>query len=100
MGFSFKLDSGKVIEWGTINSDHHTEWSELGGPVIGFHFKGLDKNLSIIVGDICRPKYFGARKLSMRLGDDREVTFYWQDSDVDYFSTCMAKGLFYVYDPE
>ena len=28
------------------------------------------------------------------------MTFYWQDTDADYFSTCMAKGLFYVYDPE
>ena len=52
------------------------------------------------MGDICRPKYFGARKLSMRLGEELEVTFYWQDSDADYFLTCMAKGLFYVYDPE
>ena len=83
-----------------INSLFLTEWSVLGGPVIGFHFKGLYKNLSIIVGDICRPKYFGARKLSLRPGDDREVTFYWQDTDADYFSTCMAKGLFFVYDPE
>jgi hypothetical protein len=36
----------------------------------------------------------------MRLGEVREVTFYWQDSSAEYFFTCMTKGLFYIYDPE
>jgi len=52
------------------------------------------------VGDVCQPKYFGARRLSMRLGEERELTFYWQKSDALYFSTCMIKGLFFIYDPE
>jgi len=56
--------------------------------------------LSLIVGDICQPKYFGARRLSMILGEERQLTFYWQNSDALYFSTCMTKGLFYIYDPE
>ena len=36
----------------------------------------------------------------MILGEERKVAFYWQDSDVEYLSTCMAVGLFHVYDPE
>ena len=40
MGFEMKLDSGKFIQWGTQDSLYQTGWSELGGPVIGFHFKG------------------------------------------------------------
>ena len=42
LGFSLKQDSGKVSEWGTIDSRYLTEWSVLGGPVIGFHFKGYE----------------------------------------------------------
>ena len=80
LGFQLKLDSSKVIDLALIDSDYLTEWSVLGGPVIGFHFKGAGNNLSLIIGDICRPKYIGARQLSMRLGEEREVTFYWQIS--------------------
>jgi hypothetical protein len=36
----------------------------------------------------------------MRLGEEREVTFYWQISAALYFSTCLTKGFFQVYDPE
>ena len=100
MGFSIKQDSGKISEWGISDTRYHTKWSVLGGPIIGFQFKGSSYNLSLIVGDVCQPKYFGARRLSMRLGEERELIFYWQQSDALYFSTCMTKGLFYIYDPE
>jgi hypothetical protein len=57
----------------------------VGGPVIGFEYKGtvgkwpdtVGNDLSIIVGDRCRPKYFGARKINVRLGEKKEVLFYW-----------------------
>jgi hypothetical protein len=68
----------------------------LGGPVIGFQFKGKKTDMSIIVGDTCRPKYFGARKLALRLGEKREVQFYWQASDTDHYSACLLHGLFHV----
>jgi hypothetical protein len=73
-----------------------TAWKELGGPVIGFQFKGDNTDMSIIVGDRCKPKYFGARKLSLRLGEKRLVKFDWQASDADFYSTCLSHGLFYV----
>jgi hypothetical protein len=52
--------------------------------------------MSIIVGDRCKPKYFGARKLSLRLGEKREVQFDWQASDADHYSACLLHGLFHV----
>ena len=48
------------------------------------------------MGDRCRPKYFGARKLSMRLGEKREVQFCWQASYAKYYSACLTKGFFYI----
>ena len=50
----------------------------------------------IIVGDKCRPKYFGVRKLKLRLGEKREVKFDWQASDADHYSTCLSQGFFHV----
>ena len=52
--------------------------------------------MSIIVGDGCRPKYFGARKLSLRLGETREVRFDWQASDAAHYSACRSHGLLHV----
>ena len=53
--------------------------------------------MSIIVGDRCMPKYFGARKLSLQLGEKREVQFdWWQASDADHYSACLSTGLFHV----
>ena len=52
--------------------------------------------MSIIVGDSCRPKYFGARKLPLRLGEKREVQFDWQESDADHYSKCLSTGFFHV----
>ena len=86
--------------------DHQLhEWVLIGGPIIGFHFKGKVRHttgpdMSLIVGDRCRPKYFGARKLSLRLGEKRQVKFYWQTSHEDYFSVCLSKGLFYAHNTE
>jgi hypothetical protein len=77
VGFSVKQDSGKISEWGISDTNYQLDWSVLGGPIIGFQFKGSFYNLSLIVGDICQPKYFGARRLSMRLGEERELIFYW-----------------------
>ena len=50
----------------------------------------------LIIGDSCRPKYFGASKLSVRLGEERTVQFYWQESYAEYYSACLSKGLFYI----
>ena len=73
----------------------------LGGPVIGFDFQGSKKsNISIIVGDRCRPKYFGARKLSLQVGEKRQVQLYWQTTHIDYISKCLSKGLSYIQNPE
>jgi hypothetical protein len=62
-----------------------TGWTELGGPVIGFKYEGVTgkypnsiyNNMSLIIGDICRPKFFGARKLFVLLGQKVQVQFYW-----------------------
>jgi len=71
--------------WGTFDDRYTTTWTVLGGPVIGFNLKENDKgryvkNMSIIIGDRCKPKYFGARKLAVQLGEKRRVRFYWQES--------------------
>ena len=52
--------------------------------------------MSLIIGDRCRPKLFGARKLSVTLGEKRQVQFYWQESYTEYYSACLSKGLFYI----
>jgi len=64
--------------------------------VIGFKFLGNGLNMSIIVGDRCRPKYFGARKLTLQLGKKRDVHFDWQASDSDHYLTCLSYGLFHI----
>jgi len=74
-GFALKLNSGNEATWGRID-DQLTEWMELGAPVIGFKFEA-NQPMSIIAGDKCRPKFFGARKLSVRPGENRTVTFFW-----------------------
>ena len=51
------------------------------------------------MGNKCRPKYFGARKLSVRLDKTRELKCYWQKSYSEYFSNCISKGLVDVSDP-
>jgi hypothetical protein len=56
--------------------------------------------MSLIVGDKCVPKYFGARKLAMQLGEKRHVQFYWQESEEEYHSTCLSIGLFFIQNPE
>jgi len=53
----------------------------------------------LIVGDVCQPKYFGSRKLVVRLGDKKFLSFYWQDSYKKYVEACSSKGLFSVYNP-
>ena len=100
MGFSIKHDSGDVRGWGNISNIRLTQWIVLGGPVIGFRYRGPYKDFSLIVGNMCRPKYFGARKLSLRPGKNREVEFYWQKSYPEYFSNCLSKGLCYVFNYE
>ena len=81
-GFSIKHDSGTIRVWGDFDSQNKrylTDWTELGGPVIGLHYVNkFNDDLSLIVGDKCRPKYFGARKLSVKLGEKKVVIFYWQ----------------------
>ena len=100
MGFSAKHDSGNVRLWGAEKINSRTEWIALGGPVIGLNFMNWYTPLSLIVGDECRPKYFGARNLSVRPGEKREVIFYWQISHAEYFSVCLTKGLFSIQDYE
>ena len=50
----------------------------------------------LIVGDVCRPKYFGAQRMSVTLGEKRQVQFHWQESNNEYYSICLSKGLFYI----
>ena len=40
-GLSAKLDTGNVRVWGEYDINLETEWKLLGGPVIGFHYKGI-----------------------------------------------------------
>ena len=56
--------------------------------------------MSLIVGDKCRPKLFGGRKLSLQLGQEREVKFYWQKDYAEYFKVCLYKGLYYIQNTE
>ena len=92
-GFSAKLDIGTVADWGNVNRNKVTEWIVVGGPIIGFHYESYRSDMSLIVGNKCRPKYFGARTLSVRLGKERKLKCYWQNSYSEYFSTCLSKGL-------
>ena len=64
-GLITKHDSGNINAWGRIAKVSLTDWIVLGGPVIGFNFLGSNLDLSVIIGDRCRPKYFGAKKLSL-----------------------------------
>ena len=43
------------------------------------------------------PKYFGARKLSLRLDEKRLLKLFWQEFFSVYFSECLTNGLFYVH---
>ena len=52
-GFAAKHDSGTIRVWGIYDSWYYTEWSVLGGPVIGLHYVDQDSDLSLIVGDTC-----------------------------------------------
>jgi hypothetical protein len=99
MGFYLKHDGGNVRVWGKIDTDLNA-WTVLGGPVIGFQFQGWEKNMSLIVGDKCMPKYLGSRKLAVQLGEKRQVQFYWQESEEEYHSTCLSIGLFFIQNPE
>jgi hypothetical protein len=90
-----KHDGGDVRVWGFFTTEL-TSWTVLGGPVIGFQFQGYEKNMSLIVGDKCTPKYFGSRKLAVQLGEKRQVHFYWQESEEEYHSTCLSIGIFFI----
>jgi len=75
-GFSTKHDQGNVRRFGW--NDPIEDWKVLGGPIIGLHFNGtvtlnIGQDLSLIIGDKCMPKYFGARILSLRLGETKQV---------------------------
>jgi len=89
-----------VKVWGHIRENYLTAWTVLGGPVIGFQFQGENKNISLIVGDKCMPKYFGSLKLAVQLGEKRQVQFYWQESEEEYHSMCLSIGLFFIQNPE
>ena len=99
-GFNAKHDSGNVRVWGGVNKNWLSDWEVLGGPIIGFYHHENYKSVSLIVGDKCRPKYFGARKLTVLLGEKRKVKFYWQELPKDYFSECLSKGFLYLMDNE
>jgi len=75
-----KHDSGNIKVWGSFQDNFAIAWTVFGGPVIGFQFQGIYKNMSLIVGDKCMPKYIGARQLAVQLGEKRQVKFYWQES--------------------
>ena len=69
----------------------------------GFHYKkhsseGMSE-FGLVVGDICSPKYLTSRTLNLNLGEKRIFKFYWQDSYLDYFNTCLKEGHFSVINP-
>ena len=102
-GFAAKHDSGKVKNWGWVSDNfflYLTDWAELGGPVIGIHFIDYENDLSLIIGDPCRPKFFGAFNLQLKIGEQRDLEFYWQTTHPEYISQCLSKGLFYLSNPE
>jgi len=75
-GFSTKHDQGNVRRFGFNHLID--DWKVLGGPIIGLYFQGTvtlynGEDLSLIIGDKCMPKYFGARILSLRLGETKQV---------------------------
>jgi hypothetical protein len=80
MGFEFKHDSGALRFYGSSLAPY-TAWTALEGPLIGFQYKGSYSNMSVIVGDGCKPKFFGVRQLSVKLGEKRQVQFKWQETD-------------------
>jgi len=48
------------------------------------------------MGDSCRPKYFGVRKLTVKIGEELKIKFYWHESYPKWLSECLSNGLFYV----
>jgi len=105
-----KLDSGTLRIWGRYDERAYTGWTLLGGPIIGFNFKQeitgnsffnfKSSSMHLIMGDSCRPKYFGVRKLTVNMGEELKIKFYWHESYPKWLSECLSKGLFYVQNPE
>ena len=74
-----KMDSGNIRVFGYIDPNSLTRWALFGGPIVG-HYHANSRfsfDYALIIGDECRPKYFGARLITVRLGEKRELTFYW-----------------------
>jgi len=66
LGFKTKQDNGDIRAWGRNPHNFNSNWTVIGGPVIGFFMRTESiwiKYFGLIVGDSCRPKYFGSRKL-------------------------------------
>ena len=81
-----------------------TDWMVIGGPIIGFHFVKHDEydfidKFSVLVGDECRPKYMGARRLILEVSRKDEVNFFWQQSYYNYLQKCAKHGTFSITDP-
>jgi len=103
LGFKTKSDSGSIRVSGAFLEGSSTEWIVIGGPLIGVHFKGqfdpyenAGNNLSLLVGDRCQPKYFGAQKLSVRIAQKRVFKFYWQSSFSKYVEACQSRGFLFA----
>ena len=84
-GLLLKFDSGDIKAMGKMFGSFSSKWAVIGGPIIGYHAKKYDVpgqigigEFGFILGDVCRPKYFGAGKLILKLGKKRVFKFYWQ----------------------
>ena len=53
-----------------------------------------------MIGDECRPKYFGSQIISVREGIKKLLTFFWQDSFEAYFEICGSIGYATVSNPQ
>ena len=50
------------------------------------------------MGNKCRPKYFGSRRLIFAPGRKDELNFFWQKTYYDYLAVCAKKGTFAITD--
>ena len=106
-GFEMKLDNGDVRTWGMLRKTLASGWQVFGGPIIGIindqwptSRQLYVKKFGFVIGNECRPKYFGSQTISLREGAKIHITFFWQDSYDTFFQLCNSEGYGAVSNPQ
>ena len=90
-GFALKADDGLVLIYGGQVQNHSTQWTPLGGSIVGWGFNPIlngkdwlgydavsDIDYLSFVVDECLPKYLYMNAIRVDLEQELEVVFYWQ----------------------